>query len=136
MQPTLCSRCKKNIAVVFIAKMEGDQTTNEGLCLKCARDLGLPQVDDMIKRMGISDEDLENINNEMMQAMSGVENLMDLPDGSDDDSEEEEGGSNTGTLTPSTPSNPGFGTPDDNEEEGGSTTPGTGTLTPSTPSTS
>ena len=91
MQPTLCSRCKKNIAVVFIAKMEGDQTTNEGLCLKCARDLGLPQVDDMIKRMGISDEDLENINNEMMQAMSGVENLMDLPDGSDDDSEEEEG---------------------------------------------
>ena len=91
MQPTLCSRCKKNIAVVFIAKMEGDQTTNEGLCLKCARDLGLPQVDDMIKRMGISDEDLENINNEMMQAMSGVENLMDLPDGSDDDSEEEDG---------------------------------------------
>jgi len=91
MQPTLCSRCKKNIAVVFIAKMEGDQTVNEGLCLKCARDLGLPQVDDMIKRMGISDEDLENINNEMMQAMSGVENLMDLPDGGDDDGEEEEG---------------------------------------------
>ena len=91
MQPTLCSRCKKNIAVVFIAKMEGDQTINEGLCLKCARDLGLPQVDDMIKRMGISDEDLENINNEMMQAMSGVENLMDLPDGGDEDSEEEEG---------------------------------------------
>ena len=91
MQPTLCSRCKKNIAVVFIAKMEGDQTINEGLCLKCARDLGLPQVDDMIKRMGISDEDLENINNEMMQAMSGVENLMDLPGGDEDDSEEEEG---------------------------------------------
>ena len=89
MQPTLCSRCKKNIAVVFIAKMEGDQTINEGLCLKCARDLGLPQVDDMIKRMGISDEDLENINNEMMQAMSGVENLMDLPGGDEDDSEEE-----------------------------------------------
>ena len=59
MQPTLCSRCKKNIAVVFIAKMEGDQTTNEGLCLKCAKDLGLPQVDEMIKRMGISDEDLD-----------------------------------------------------------------------------
>ena len=91
MQPTLCSRCKKNIAVVFIAKMEGDQTTNEGLCLKCAKDLGLPQVDDMIKRMGISDEDLENINNEMMQAMSGAENLMDLPGGDEDDGEEEEG---------------------------------------------
>ena len=91
MQPTLCSRCKKNLAVVFIAKMEGDQTTNEGLCLKCARDLGLPQVDEMIKRMGISDEDLENINNEMMQAMGGAENLAELPDGRDDDSEEEEG---------------------------------------------
>ena len=91
MQPTLCSRCKKNIAVVFIAKMEGDQTTNEGLCLKCAKDLGLPQVDDMIKRMGISDEDLENINNEMMQALSGAENLMDLPGGDEDDGEEEEG---------------------------------------------
>ena len=89
MQPTLCSRCKKNLAVVFIAKMEGDQTTNEGLCLKCARDLGLPQVDEMIKRMGISDEDLENINNEMMQAMGGAENLAELPDGSDDGEEEE-----------------------------------------------
>ena len=91
MQPTLCSRCKKNLAVVFIAKMEGDKTTNEGLCLKCAKDLGLPQVDEMIKRMGISDEDLENINNEMMQAMGGAENLAELPDGSDDNGEEEEG---------------------------------------------
>ena len=45
MQPTLCSRCKKNVAVVFISKMEGDKTTNEGLCLKCAKELGLPQVD-------------------------------------------------------------------------------------------
>ena len=51
MQPTLCSRCKKNIAVVFISKMEGDKTINEGLCLKCAKELGLPQVDDMMKRM-------------------------------------------------------------------------------------
>ena len=91
MQPTLCSRCKKNLAVVFIAKMEGDKTTNEGLCLKCAKELGLPQVDEMIKRMGISDEDLENINNEMMQAMGGAENLAELPDGSDDNGEEEEG---------------------------------------------
>ena len=92
MQPTLCSRCKKNVAVVFISRMEGDKTTNEGLCLKCAKDLGLPQVDDMMKRMGISDEDLETLSNEMMQAMSGVENLMDLPGGDDDaDGEEEEG---------------------------------------------
>ena len=68
MQPTLCSRCKKNVAVVFISKMEGDKTTNEGLCLKCAKELGLPQVDDMMKRMGISDEDLDTLNSEMLQA--------------------------------------------------------------------
>ena len=89
MQPTLCSKCKKNLAVVFISKMEGDRTVNEGLCLKCAKDLGLPQVDEMMKRMGISDEDLETINNEMMQAMGGVENVEDLPGGEDMDEEEE-----------------------------------------------
>ena len=75
MQPTLCSRCKKNVAVVFISKMEGDKTTNEGLCLKCAKELGLPQVDDMMKRMGITPEDLDNISNEMMQAFGGAEEL-------------------------------------------------------------
>ncbi len=91
MQPTLCSRCKKNVAVVFISKLDGDKTINEGLCLKCAKDLGLPQVDDMMKRMGISDEDLETLNNEMMQAMNGVENIEDLPGGDEDDGEEEEG---------------------------------------------
>ena len=89
MQPTLCSRCKKNVAVVFISKMDGDKTVNEGLCLKCAKDLGLPQVDDMMKRMGISDEDLETLSSEMMQAMSGVENIEDLPGGEGDDEEEE-----------------------------------------------
>jgi len=90
MQPTLCSKCKKNIAVVFISKMDGDKTVNEGLCLKCAKDLGLPQVDEMMKRMGISDEDLENLSNEMTQAMSGIENYEELADG-EDDGEEEEG---------------------------------------------
>ena len=91
MQPTLCSRCKKNVAVVFISKLDGDRTINEGLCLKCAKDLGLPQVDDMMKRMGISDEDLETISQEMMNAMTGVENIEDLPGGDEDDGDEEEG---------------------------------------------
>ena len=89
MQPTLCSRCKKNVAVVFISKMDGEKTVNEGLCLKCAKDLGLPQVDEMMKRMGISDEDLETLNSEMLQAMNGVENIEDLPGGEDGDEEEE-----------------------------------------------
>ena len=91
MQPTLCTRCKKNIAVVFISKMEGNRTTNEGLCLKCARELGLPQVDDMMKRMGISDEDLDNLNSEMMQAFNGVENPADLPEADEAGDEEEDG---------------------------------------------
>ena len=89
MQPTLCSRCKKNVAVVFISKLDGEKTINEGLCLKCAKELGLPQVDDMMKRMGISDEDLETLNSEMMQAMNGVENIEDLPGGEEDGGEEE-----------------------------------------------
>ena len=93
MQPTLCSRCKKNVAVVFISKMEGDKTTNEGLCLKCAKDLGLPQVDEMMKRMGISDEDLDTLNSEMLQALNGVENIEDLPSGDEggEPGEEEDG---------------------------------------------
>ena len=75
MQPQLCSRCKKNIAVVFITRQENGQNVNEGLCLKCAKNLGLPQVDEMMRRMGITDEDLDNISNEMMGAFGGVENL-------------------------------------------------------------
>ena len=88
MQPTLCSRCKKNLAVVFISKIEGDKTLNEGLCLKCAKDLGLPQVDDMMRRMGISDEDLDTLNNEMMQAIGSVESMEDLPMVEDDEEDE------------------------------------------------
>ena len=89
MQPTLCSRCKKNVAVVFIFRMnEKNEMVNEGLCLKCAAQLGLPQVEDMMKRMGITPEDLENINNEMMQAFGGAEEMNDLPDGEDEDDEE------------------------------------------------
>ena len=51
MQPTLCSRCHKNVAVIFIQKMEGGTTKSEGLCLKCARELGIKPIDDMMKKM-------------------------------------------------------------------------------------
>lgn len=91
MQPKLCSRCKKNVAVVFISRLDGDKTVNEGLCLKCAKELGLPQVDDMMKRMGISDDDLDTLNSEMLQAFDGVENVEDLPKEDSPDTEEEEG---------------------------------------------
>ncbi len=66
MQPTLCSRCKKNLAVIFITKVEGDKTTSEGICLKCARELGIKPVDDFMKKMGISDEELDAMTGEMM----------------------------------------------------------------------
>ena len=91
MQPTLCSRCKKNVAVVFISRLnEKNEQVNEGLCLKCAKELGLPQVDDMMKRMGITPEDLDNISNEMMQAFGGAE---ELPETEDSDEDDEESGS-------------------------------------------
>ena len=88
MQPTLCSRCKKNVAVVFISRLnEKNEQVNEGLCLKCAAQLGLPQVDEMMKRMGITPEDLDNISNEMMQAFGGAEELPETEDGDEDDEE-------------------------------------------------
>ena len=82
---------QKNVAVVFISRLDGENTVNEGLCLKCAKELGLPQVDDMMKRMGISDDDLDTLNNEMLQAFDGVENVEDLPKEEDPDTDEEEG---------------------------------------------
>ena len=96
MQPTLCSKCKKYVAVVYISKMENGKPVNEGLCLRCAKALGLPQVDEMMKRMGISDDELEKINEEMMQAFGGAENLenlspMNLEDQDNDEEENDEG---------------------------------------------
>ena len=88
MQPTMCSRCGKNVAVVFITKIENGQTKNEGLCLKCARELHIKPVDDVIEKMGISDEDLESLSGDMLNALSGVEELMPT----DDDGTEEDDG--------------------------------------------
>jgi len=65
MQPKLCTKCKKNIAVLFITKIENGVTMNEGYCLKCARSLGIPQIDAAVKQMGFSEEDLETLNDEM-----------------------------------------------------------------------
>ena len=73
MKPTLCSRCKKNLAVIFITKVENGKTTNEGLCLKCAKEMGIKQVDEIVERMGITDEDLDTLNGEMMSMMQPEE---------------------------------------------------------------
>ena len=90
MQPTMCSRCHKHVAVVFITKLEGGKSKNEGLCLKCAKELGIKPIDDMIQKMGITDEDLENLTSEMMSAFGGAEGMeglmpQDREDGDEDD---------------------------------------------------
>lgn len=87
MHPTLCSKCKKNVAVIFITKIEGGETKNEGLCLKCAKELGIKPVDDMMKKMGISDDDLDSISGEMMSAFGGMESLSPSEDEDDEDSD-------------------------------------------------
>ena len=65
MQPKMCIKCRKNIAVIFISRMENGATLNEGYCLKCARSLGIPQIDQAVKQMGISEEDLDLLTDEM-----------------------------------------------------------------------
>ena len=87
MKPTLCGRCKKNVAVIFITKVENGKSTNEGLCLKCAKELGIKQVDEIVERMGITDEDLDALNGEMLSMMQ-----------TDADEEDDDIGSRTATF--------------------------------------
>ena len=92
MQPTLCSRCHKNVAVIFIQKMEGGTTKSEGLCLKCAKEMGIKPVEDMMQKMGITDEDLEGLTNEMMSAFGGAEGMEGLVPSDDSEQDEEDEG--------------------------------------------
>ncbi len=92
MQPTMCSRCGKNVAVIFITKLEGGTSKNEGLCLKCAREMGIKPIDDMMKKMGISDEDLDNLTSEMMSAFGGAEGLEGMMSPAKDEDDEEDDG--------------------------------------------
>ena len=72
---TLCAKCKKNPAVFFITKMENGKTTSEGLCLSCAKELGIAPINQMIDNFGVSDEELENINNQMSEFMESMEGM-------------------------------------------------------------
>jgi len=81
VQPQMCTKCKKNIAVVFITKFENGATLNEGYCLRCARGLGIPQIDQAVKQMGISEEDLDLLSDEM----SNMFGQRDSSDDADDD---------------------------------------------------
>jgi len=79
MQPSLCSKCHKNVAIIFITRLDqSGNSNNEGLCLKCAKELNIKPVTDMIEKMGMSEEDLEGLTNEMMSAFEGVEGMESL----------------------------------------------------------
>ncbi len=89
MQPKLCTKCKKNIAVVFITKIENGVTMNEGYCIKCARSLGIPQIDQAVKQMGFSEEDLDTLTDEMSNLFGQIDQ---------GDSEEDDMDSQTATF--------------------------------------
>ena len=89
MQPKMCTKCKKNVAVVFITKIENGVSLNEGYCLKCARSLGIPQIDDAVKQMGFSEDDLDTLSDEM-SSMFGQRD--------EDDTEDDESESRTATF--------------------------------------
>ena len=89
MQPTLCARCGKNMAVVFITRIENGESHNEGLCLKCARALHIKPVDEVMERMGLSDEDLDSITGDMQQLLQSAEDLADLS--KDEEGENDDG---------------------------------------------
>ncbi|MFI3227718.1 MAG: ATP-dependent Clp protease ATP-binding subunit [Clostridia bacterium] len=76
MQMPICTKCKKNIAVVFMSKIENGQTIQEGLCLKCASELGLKPVEDLMQNMGISADDIDMLTSQMPEDLSEIEEMM------------------------------------------------------------
>ena len=111
MQPKMCTKCKKNMAVVFITKVENGVTMNEGYCLRCARSLGIPQIEAAVKQMGFSEEDLDNLSDEMSSMFGQL-------DGEDEDDTQSQtatfplinqlfGGSNPPTQKPGPKSDDG-----------------------------
>lgn len=70
----MCSRCQKRMAVVFITRMDGGESKQEGICIKCAKELGIKPVNDIIEKMGLSDDDVDRMSEEMQSIMDGVEN--------------------------------------------------------------
>ena len=104
MNMPMCSRCKKNIAVVFITKIEGpDKTTQEGLCLKCARELGVKPLDNIMEQMGITEDDLEALSGEI-GSLSDLNDLVPAgSDGADDDAPHE---TDPAAPVPSSPAPP------------------------------
>ena len=70
----VCSKCKKNRAVVFVKKLENGKAIDEGYCLMCAKELGITPINDMIEKMGITDEDMANMEEQFSSMMEMMEN--------------------------------------------------------------
>jgi len=94
----LCARCKKNIAVVFITKIEDGKQISEGICLACAKELGIGPVNDMMEKLGITDEDLESLSSELMNAADSMDAIMMQPEDEDDIDNGEDNTGNTATF--------------------------------------
>ena len=97
MQPTLCSRCKKNAAVIFITRIENGESHNEGLCLRCARELHIKPVDEMMEKLGISDADLDNLTGDVAE-MLGSMGMLGGDDAADADADTDEDDGKTATF--------------------------------------
>ena len=87
MQPTICNRCKKNMAVIFITKVENDQSVHEGICLKCAKELNIKPIQEVMEKMGITDDDMEMMTAEVMDMLGGENPMLEEP-GEEGDEEE------------------------------------------------
>ena len=84
MEIQKCARCKKRPAVVYITRLENGQSFNEGLCLICARELGIKPVEDMLKKMGMNEDDIENMSEEMNDLINNGMDMEPAPDGEPD----------------------------------------------------
>lgn len=112
MQMPMCSRCGKNVAVIFITKLDpnnNDNTTQEGLCLQCARTLGIKPLDQMMEQMGLNDEALEMLSSEI-NSLEDLGSLMPAGPSVDDDDDEENDEENSGEDAEETESS-GFSFP-------------------------
>ena len=99
MKMELCSRCKKRMAVVFVTRFDGDKTVNEGICLRCAKELGIKPVENIIEKMGLSDEDLDRMDIEMEELVAESGEEADSPEdgnGADGGEGNEEGDDDDG----------------------------------------
>ena len=75
MKTAICSRCNKNIAVIFITKLEGGAPKNEGICLRCAKELNIQPINELIQKLGLSDDELDDLSAEMLTAMNSFDGM-------------------------------------------------------------